>query len=33
MLEAITGLKLEDLAKRVPGVKPSHAESSAEEVK
>jgi flotillin len=33
MLEAITGLKLEDLAKRVPHVKPSDAEASAEEVK
>jgi flotillin len=33
MLEAITGLKLEDLAKRVPGVKSSDADASAEEVK
>ena len=34
VLEALTGMKLEDMAKRVPGVKPeADADGSAEEVK
>jgi flotillin len=33
LLEALTGLKLEDMAKRVPGVRDSDADSTAEEVR
>jgi flotillin len=32
LLEALTGVKLEDMAKRVPGVRDSDADSTAEEV-
>src|SRR5436190_4896272 len=33
LLEALTGVKLEDMAKRVPGVKDSDADATAEEVR
>jgi flotillin len=33
LLEALTGVKLEDMAKRVPGVRDSDADSTAEEVR
>ena len=32
VIEALTGLKLEDLAKRVPGVKGSEVDGDAEEI-
>jgi flotillin len=33
LLEALTGVKLEEMAKRVPGVKGSDADGTAEEVR